>query len=97
MTPSDNRPDSLLIYSDWLIDQDREAEANKVRESLKSVSNNWTYECTDSGSGIGGVVGSVVGVGGVVGSVVGVGVGGGVGSRVGSGVVGSGVGGGVGV
>jgi len=38
MTPSDNSDDSLHIYADWLIDEQLDEEANHLRQSLNSDS-----------------------------------------------------------
>ena len=101
MYPASNHDHDLLIYSDWLEDQNRLVEAEWIRESIVApLKKQWSYEYGGVGGGIGGVGGGISGIGG--GGVVGVGVGsavgggvGGVGGSVGGGSVG--VGGGIGV
>jgi len=104
MNPIDNSDFALLVYCDWLADNERYTEEQEIRENITNPdTNNWDYEHRFSVGGVGGVVGGGDGrvggsfgggdvVGGVDGGVDGGGVGGGVDGGVGGGF-GVGVGG----
>jgi len=92
MNPIDNSDFALLVYCDWLADNERYTEEQEIRENITNPeNNNWDYEYRFGvGGNVGGGDGRVGGFGGG-GSVGGGSVGGGVGVG-GVGVVGGGAG-----
>jgi len=87
MNPIDNSDFALLVYCDWLADNERYTEEQEIRENITNPeNNNWNYEYHvggEVGVGVSGVGGRVGGVGGSIGGVGGRGGGGG--GRVGGG------------
>src|SRR5277367_6791868 len=61
MQPQDNHPYSILVYADWLEENDQIHLSQEIREEIYYV-NNWVYEYTiNGGGGVGGVGGGRVG------------------------------------
>ena len=91
MIPANNSRDEMLVYADWLLDQNRSCEANMVRSRLTPKRGIGIGGGTSGGVGGGGGAGA--GVGGIGDIGIG-GVGGGTAGGVGSSIVGGAVGGG---
>lgn len=95
MQAEDNADATMLVWADWLLDQDRYAASDEVREEVeKSSVNDWYYEYS-GGAVVGGGVVGVVGDGGIgIGiGIAGVGVGVAGDGGIGIGIAGGGFGG----